>query len=78
MSFLGGCAGLAEGFASIDPAVFQQQRDYITNPMYMPTPSATVQSYSQPDQYQNIMISTPNGIVNKRCKVINGNAAYCM
>jgi uncharacterized lipoprotein len=32
----------------------------------------------KPDSYQTILVNTPNGLVQKRCKMLNGKAVYCI
>ena len=59
-----------------------EQRDYVANPFYLPQQTQTVQPNFTPlgstgEQYQMIMVNTPNGMVYKRCKVLNGQAVAC-
>lgn len=53
---------------------------YTTNP-YTPTqiPQTVQPSFGNTggEQYQTIMVNTPNGIVHKRCKVLNGQVVAC-
>lgn len=57
------------------------QRNYFTNPITPPAPLQSTQPNFQPfgstneNEYRNIMVNTPNGIVYKRCKVLNGAVA---
>ena len=59
------------------------QRNYFTNPITVPTPSQSIQPNLQPfggasvEEYKTIMVNTPNGIVYKRCKVLNGQNVAC-
>ena len=55
------------------------QRNYVTNPYTLPR----APQMSQPDfgadgsEYRTVMVNTPNGIVYKRCKVLNGQVVAC-
>jgi hypothetical protein len=56
------------------------QRDYVANPIYTPSPIQTAPSAwgaQSGEQYQLIMVNTPNGLVQKRCKVLNGQVVAC-
>ena len=55
----------------------QQQPNY---PVYQPSTVQTAPAAWGPqagEQYQTIMVNTPNGVVAKRCKVLNGQAVAC-
>ena len=57
-------------------------RDYVANPYTLPPAGQTTQPDFTPfgtvgDQYQTILVNTPNGMVYKRCKVLNGKAVAC-
>ena len=55
-------------------------RDYVTNPVTLPAaPTTTQPSFGNApsEQYQTILVNTPNGLVYKRCKVLNGQAVAC-
>lgn len=57
------------------------QRNYFTDPITAPVP--TIQPNIQPyggtnnQEYRTVMVNTPNGIVYKRCKVLNGQNVAC-
>ncbi len=58
------------------------QRNYVTHPITASAPSQGVQPNLQPfgasgEEYQTVMVNTPNGIVYKRCKVVNGQNVAC-
>ena len=59
------------------------QRNYFTNPVTVPAPSQSPQPNFRPfgstteHEYKTIMVNTPNGIVYKRCKVLNGQVTAC-
>ena len=59
------------------------QRNYFTNPITPPAPLQSIQPNFQPfggtneHEYRTIMVNTPNGIVYKRCKVLNGQVTAC-
>lgn len=59
------------------------QRNYVTHPITAPAPSQGVQPNLQPfggtggEEYKTVMVNTPNGIVYKRCKVLNGQNVAC-
>ena len=62
--------------------VTQPTRDYIANPIIAPVYPSTqpnVQPFgSQANDYQLIMVNTPYGLVQKRCKVLNGQVVHCL
>jgi hypothetical protein len=51
-----------------DPAVWGNNR---------PSQQTNSQNTSQ-GSYQLIMVNTPNGLVQKRCKMLNGKAVHCI
>lgn len=54
------------------------QRNYTTHPITAPAPSVQPNIQSTNDQeYRTVMVNTPNGIVYKRCKVLNGQNVAC-
>ncbi len=68
-----GFASTLNEFNATQPA----PRNYFTNPYVGPAVSQTAQPYAAPEQYQTIMVNTPQGIVYKRCKVLNGQVVAC-
>jgi hypothetical protein len=54
-------------------------RDYTTNPVTLPAPTQTVQPTfgTTGEEYQTIAVNTPQGLVYKRCKVLNGKVVAC-
>lgn len=71
-----GWAGLLADFNASQPP----PRNYITNPITLPTSQQTVQpnfGNTGGEQYQTIMVNTPNGYVYKRCKVLKGQVVAC-
>ena len=76
---LSGCASFLQELANsgIQP---EQPRNYVTNPITLGAPPPVAQptwGTSSTDQYQTILVNTPNGVVYKRCKVLNGKAVAC-
>ena len=58
----------------------QPSRNYTTNPITLqPAPQMLQPNFKlQPgEQYQTITMNTPNGLVYKRCKVLNGQVVAC-
>lgn len=55
------------------------QRNYSTHPITAPTPGAqpSNQPNSNDQEYKTVMVNTPNGLVYKRCKVLNGQNVAC-
>ena len=89
LTALTGCAGMGDAWREHAAAEARLQtqtpppRNYFTDP-FTPLPVAQPQS-AQPswgtpagEHYQTIMVNTPQGIVYKRCKVLNGRVAYCI
>ena len=85
---LTGCAGFGDVWRehAAAEALLQTQmppaRNYITNPftpLTVAQPQAAQPSWGTPagEQYQTIMVNTPQGIVYKRCKVLNGQVVAC-
>ena len=62
--------------------VTQPTRDYIADPIIAPVYPSTQPNFqpfgSQDTGYQLIMVNTPNGLVQKRCKVLNGQVVHCL
>lgn len=78
LALLTGCAGLAQALQEAN--AMQSGRNYVTNPVTLPpAPTTTQPSFgtSPSEQYQTILVNTPNGLVYKRCKVLNGQAVAC-
>ena len=88
VTLLSGCAGMGDAWREhqaiesrlgnpsqqIPPA-----RNYITDPIPVPQPSSMQPSFSGTpgESYQTIMVNTPQGIVYKRCKLLNGQVVAC-
>lgn len=60
-------------------AMSPPQRNYITNPYTAPPVQSVQPNFGNTanEQYQTIMVNTPQGIVYKRCKVLNGQVVAC-
>ena len=76
---LSGCAEMGQLLRETSEFQAQQppQRNYFTNPYVAPPVQTTQPSFGNTagEQYQTIMVNTPQGIVYKRCKVLNGAVA---
>lgn len=89
ISVLTGCAGFgqawrehAEADARLNPQAQTQAppaRNYFTDPILVPQPTSVQPSFggNAGEQYQTIMVNTPQGIVYKRCRMLNGKAVAC-
>ena len=54
-------------------------RNYFTDPLVQPTSNqANTRPSAATETYQTILVNTPNGLVQKRCKMLNGKAVYCI
>ncbi len=54
------------------------QRNYITHPITAPAPATQPSNQQANDQeYRTVMVNTPNGLVYKRCKVLNNQNVAC-
>lgn len=59
-------------------------RNYATNPITLPQQPQTTQpnfgafGATDGETYQLIMVNTPAGLVQKRCKVLNGQVVACL
>lgn len=82
LATLSGCAEM--GQLLIETQEFQSQmpatRNYLTNPYVGPSTQMVqpnFNTFSAPDSggYRTIMVNTPQGIVYKRCKLLNGAVA---
>lgn len=77
-----GCAEMGQFLTEVNQ-MQQPQRNYVTqpftplqSPVGQPNTQQTTQQTS--DEYQLVMVNTPTGVVYKRCKMLNGKAAYCI
>lgn len=71
------------GILALTGCVTTGGRDYVANPFYLPPAPQTTQPNFQPfgsqtNGYELILINTPNGLVQKRCKMVNGQVAHCL
>ena len=80
--FLSGCAEMGQVLRehAAMQAQMPAQRNYFTDPFtplpgYQPSQAPAASTAGE--QYQTIMVNTPQGIVYKRCKVLNGKAVAC-
>ena len=58
----------------------QPSRNYLTNPVTLPPAPVNTQpnlGASPVDEYRTILVNTPNGLVYKRCRMLNGQAVAC-
>ena len=84
LTFMSGCAETTQLLREANEFQAQQpqQRNYFTNPITMPPLQGTQPNFApfgatSGEQYQTIMVNTPNGLVYKRCKVLNGQVVAC-
>lgn len=52
-------------------------RDYINNPIVSPTTTQQPVAAQPREEYKTIAVNTPNGLVYKRCKMLNGRVVAC-
>ena len=85
LTLLTGCAGFNEAWrehAAIEAQwatpIATPSQPYFT-PMNVPQPSSLQPNFGNTaaEQYQTIMVNTPQGMVYKRCKVLNGKVVAC-
>ena len=82
LTALSGCAEMGQLMRETQEfqAQMPAQRNYLTNPYVGPSTQMVQPNFnrfSDPDSegYRTIMVNTPQGIVYKRCKVLNGAVA---
>lgn len=52
-------------------------RDYVNNPIVSPTTTQQPAAAQPREEYKTIAVNTPNGLVYKRCKMLNGQVVAC-
>ena len=78
---LSGCAEMGQMLAESQQMQQPNQRDYVKQPftpLQGPTTTQTSAVKSSKDQYQMVAVNTSNGVVYRRCKMLNGKAVYCI
>lgn len=82
LAALSGCAEMGQLMRETQEfqAQMPAQRNYLTNPYVGPStqmvqPNFNRFSATESEGYRTIMVNTPQGIVYKRCKLLNGAVA---